>query len=857
MLNIVKFTCESLEKNILTDCKNPSFRYIVSSDKNGVTTKSVKVSCNGWVGETSDSPIIVYEGKELEPFSTYQATIEIEDSEGEKATKSISFETGFLGSAWQAKWITDGSYNFTEKRVSPIPMVFRKKIELGEEVESVQLFATALGIYDVYVDDEHISNTYFAPGFTSYKTHLQYQRYDLTKAIKDGSNLYISVAGGWAVGSYVFTRVNRVTAPRQALYGEIHVKYKDGRVAIIPTDTSWEVGMNGPISMADIYDGETYDARISLSSVNFSSASVENVKINPVIEADYGSPVIEHEHLTPKFIHKDSKGGYVYDCGQNFAGIVKLKIKDAKGGEFINVKHAEILQTNGDLNTLFLRSAKCEINYTCRLGDQEYAPTFTYMGFRYICIYTEKLPIENIEVDAVALYSDIEQIGDFQCSNELINRLQQNIIWSSRSNFVDIPTDCPQRDERMGWTGDIAVFAPTATFNFELSRFLDKWLRDLKAEQTKGGGIPNTIPNQGYGFPATMPKMAIDWWGDACVLVPYQQYLASGDKTVLENLYPTMTKYIKACKFWANLFSFGQSRYIWSGPLSTFHFGDWIAPDVPKMGQWQARHKWTATASLRNTTSIVSKIAEILGKEKDAKYYAELSENVAAAYVNKFTDGNGKLKSEFQTAYVLPIHMNMFSSDEIKHKAAENLANLVKNNDYCIGTGFPGTPYILFALADNKQEEVAFKMLTNTKCPSWLYEVKTGGTTIWERWDGLDENGNCDIKDDGTGSIPMISYNHYASGAVGDFFYKRIAGIEPTEAGYKSFKIKPIVGGDITCASAYTISPYGKISSSWKIEGNEFSLDIEVPVNTKCMVTLPNGEESLVTSGKHSFKSSI
>ena len=307
-----------------------------------------------------------------------------------------------------------------------------------------------------------------------------------------------------------------------------------------------------------------------------------------------------------------------------------------------------------------------------------------------------------------------------------------------------------------------------------------------------------------------------------------------------------MKKYVKAFRFWAG-FRIGKHRYIWNTP-SVLHFGDWVAPDVPKMSQWQARSKWTATASLHNTSKITGMIADILGKTEDSKYFKQLSEKTADAYISVFTDGNGKLKEEFQTAYVLPLWFGMFS-EETREKAAENLASLVKRADYCIGTGFPGTPYILFALADNGQTETAFKMLMNTKCPSWLYEVKAGATTIWERWDGLDENGECPIGDDGTDQ--MISYNHYASGAVGAFLYERIAGICPIEAGYRSFRIKPLLGGGLTSAMGSTMTSYGKIVSEWKLVDHVFELHIEVPVGTKCIVELPDGSSQKFGSGSY------
>ncbi len=856
MLEITRFTCESKRDYCVTDEKHPRFSYTVESTEKNTKIEKAHLSLNGWEFETTDQIALTYAGNALKPFTVYEAKLTVTDNHGETAEAVISVETGRLDEAWDAQWITDGSYRFTEKGISPVPMTFRKKISFNKPVKSAKIYATALGIYELALDGKKVGDQYFAPGFTSYKSQLQYQTYDVTEQLSNNndngnegseSELIAYVAGGWAVGSFVFTRKNRVTADRQALLLELRIEYEDGTKEVIGSDSSWDVTMDGPYKMADLYDGETYDATVDLNKVSWTKASPENVKITPDIICDYGAPVKAHEELVPKFI-EDKNGELIYDFGQNFAGVVNLHIKNAAAGQQITVRHAEILNPDGTLNIAFLRTAKATASYTCRDGEQNYHVTMSYMGFRYISI--AGIAKEDVDVTALVLYSDLEQIGDFECSDARINRLQQNIIWSSKSNLMDIPTDCPQRDERMGWTGDIAVFSPTACYNFDMTRFLDKWLKDVRSEQLSTGGIPNTVPVQGYGFPATMPKMAVDFWGDACVLVPWAVYEATGDVRVLADNYEMMKKYVKACRFWAG-FGFGKNRYIWHTP-ATLHFGDWIAPDVPKMSQWQGRSKWTATASLRNTSHLTAKIAEILGKTEDAKVLNELSEKVADAYVSVFADGNGKLKEEFQTGYVLPIRFEMFDKENQK-KATDNLAALVKKNDYKIGTGFPGTPNILFALADNGHVDDAYKMLMNEKCPSWLYEVKQGATTIWERWDGLDENGECPIGDDGTDM--MISYNHYASGAVGAFFYQRIAGIRADEPGYRSFTIAPVLDSakSITSAAGSIDTPYGKIVSDWKIDKNQFVIKVQVPVGTTCTVVLPDGSKKTVESGSYSF----
>lgn len=849
MIQIKRFSVEYSTKKIITDEKHPTFSFNLESDKNEVNISNIIFELNGWKKEFKDERIIKYEGPELKPFGQYVATLRVETTDGEFDTTSISFETGFLGTRRKGKWISDPKYTFKEKKVSPKPLAFQKEIKIEKEsIKSIKLYSTAIGIYSIFINETKVSDRYFAPGFTSYKHNLMYQVYDLTTLLHSGDKLNIVVAGGRAVGSFVMNRINRYIHNKQALKAELVIEYEDGDIQIIPTDETWLVNSSNQFVMADFYDGETYDSRIKFKDLTYHKAAFEELNISPILKADYGVKVIEHEVFKPKLINTigDKK---IYDFGQNFAGIVRFKAKNLKSGQEIIIRHAEVLTKNGELDVKLLRSAKASLTYIANGSKEEiYSPTFTYMGFRYIDI--SGVEAENIEVEGVALYSELDQYGDFECSNELLNRLQKNIEWSSKSNFIDIPTDCPQRDERMGWTGDINVFSPTAYFNFDMTRFLNKWMEDVKVEQGKGGGIPNTVPKNGYGFPLTMPLMAIDFWGDACVNVPFNIYNETGDKDFLKKYFDMMKKYVKAEFFWSKLFSFGDNRYIFK-TINMLHFGDWVTPDVQKMSGWQARHKWTATASLKLCSENVSKVAEILDQKHDQEYFHNLSKNTARAYINKLTDGNGKLLNEFQTGYVLPIYFDIFDK-EMSLKAASNLANLVKRNNYCIGTGFPGTPYILFALLDNKQEDTAFKMLFNTKCPSWLYEVRVGGTTIWERWDGLKEDGTANVNEDGTGG--MISFNHYASGAVGDFLYRRIAGIEAIEPGYKKFKIAPKITPELTFAKAYTHSAYGKISSSWKIKDEKFILEIEVPIGSECEVIMPSGKTINVKNGKYTFE---
>lgn len=844
MLRIGRLTVENLTKECVTDNPRPRFSYYLESDRENVSLKSAVIRMNGWSTVTEDQVAVPYGGPELEPFTRYAVTVHVTDDAGETAEARMDFETGRLHTPWTAKWITDGSYHFKEAKISPKTMTFRKKIDGIREVKSAKLYVTALGIYELQLNGGKVGNDYFAPGFTSYRHQLQYQTYDITDSLRDTNELIAVVGGGWAVGAFTYKRRNRVYAKRQALLCELRIVHTDGSTEVIGTDETWSVTEDGRYRETEFYNGEVYDAAVDYDQISWRNAALEEVRIHPEITAQYGVPVRAHELFRPVSVTRAKSGMLIYDFGQNFAGVICARLRGRKGQRIV-WKHAEILM-GGELYTEPLRTARQEAVYCCVDGEQTYSPRMTYMGFRYVGV--EGIEEKDLELTAAALYSDIEETGDFCCSHDLVNQLQSSIKWGAKSNFVDIPTDCPQRDERMGWTGDIALFSPTAAYNFNMSRFLEKWLRDVKSEQSRGGGIPMTVPLVRVPMQwEIMIPMAVDHWGDACILVPWAEYRARGDRDLLRRMYPVMKRYIGACKFWAGLFSFGKHRRIWK---LLHHYGDWCAPGIG-MWAWMGRGKWTATACLANSSRIVSEIAGLLGKEEDAAYYAKLSAETSAAYREILMEKDGTVRPEFQTAYVLPLYYQMLSAQD-KKKAAAHLVRLIRDNDYHIGTGFPGTPFVLFALADNGYGEDACRMLLTDTCPSWLYEMKVGGTTIWERWDALREDGTCNTgADDGTGG--MVSFNHYASGAVGDFLYRRIAGIEALEGGYKSFQIEPLMGGGITWAKGRVITAYGPVSSEWELKNGIFTITVEVPVGTVCYLTMPSGTKRTLGSGKYTM----
>lgn len=844
MLKITRLTVENIEKNCITDNPAPVFAFAMESDNQSVTLRRAVISVNGWKTETKLQTGIRYEGRQLEPEKGYEVSLLAEDNYGETAAASVIFHTGKMGQPWQAQWITDTQYVFREKHVSPVPLTFRRKFSLAGRIKEAKIYATALGIYELNLNGKKVGEDYFAPGFTSYGHQLQYQCYDITDMLDSENTLTAVVAGGWAVGSYTYRRMNRLYGARQALLCELVLTYEDGSTEKIGTDGEWQVTEEGPYRAAEFYDGEVYDASLDTERIRWRQAGKEQLKIHPELLAQYGVPVRAHEELKPVSVRRAKSGMLIYDFGQNFAGVICAKIRGKKGQKVV-FRHAEILM-DGELFTEPLRSAKQQAVYICQDGEQEYQPRLTYMGFRYVGV--EGIDEEDLDLKAYALYSDIETTGGFTCSDERLNKLQKCIEWGAKSNFIDIPTDCPQRDERLGWTGDIALFAPAAAFNFDMSRFFDKWLKDLRSEQGRGGGIPMIVPHVGIRFQfEMMVTMAVDHWGDACILVPWAEYRARGDRNLLEKMYPVMKKYIKACWFWTCLSSPGKKHKIWK---LLFHYGDWCAPDTGYRG-WKKRGKWTATACLAHSADILSQIAALLGENDDAAYYREMSRTMAESYRQVFMNPDGSLKEEFQTGYVLPLYYGLLEGEERK-KAAANLARLVRKGGYHIQTGFPGTPYILFALADNGYVQEAYRMLMEETCPSWLYEVKAGGTTFWERWDALREDGTCN-QGEKNGDGGMVSFNHYAAGAMGDFLYRRIAGIEPVEGGYRTFRVAPVTGGGLTHAEGYVNTPYGKVISQWKIEEGKFTLTVAVPAGTTCEIRLPGGDILARGSGIWSF----
>lgn len=835
-------------KSALQNTLQTAYDIRVGTDKNGLTRgKSIVWSTSK---KSDQSVLIPYSGPILQSKKRYFWQVRIKDNHGNtSAWSDIQFwQTGLKPSDWTAQWISVNGKDTSER--SPL---FRKEFLLKKKIKSALAYITAKGLYEANINGQRVSDSYFAPGWTSYKNLLQYQVYDVTEALQNGANVIgITLGDGWYKGRIGFGNQRRFYGDTRALLLQLELAFTDGSEASINSDGSWKTAY-GPIMASDIYDGEIYDARMEKTGWSL-PGYLEDNQWQRVGTLEMGSeqlvgmsgPMVKkQEQFKALKIFKTPKGETVVDFGQNLVGWVMLKAKGPAGTK-ITLSHAEVLDKEGNFYTVNLRSAKARNIYTLK-GDtaQVFEPHFTFQGFRYVKVegYPGELLAENL--NAVAVYSAMETTGKFTTSNPLLNQLQHNITWGQRGNFVDVPTDCPQRDERLGWTGDAQAFGNTAAYNMDVAGFFTKWLKDLKADQQPNGMVPHVIPNV-----LGPHDGAATGWADAATIIPWDMYLAYGDQRLLEDQYESMKK-------WVGYMTATAKNNLWN---TGFHFGDWLfyRPDDDNDGKASVTDKYLiAQAFYANSVQLMINTAGVLGKKEDAATYTSLLNKLKKAFVDEYMTANGRLVSSTQTAYVLALQFDMLP-EQLRVGAAERLVRNIRDYGNHLTTGFLGTPYLCHVLTRFGHTPVAYDLLMQESYPSWLYPVKMGATTIWERWDG--------IKPDGSFQTPsMNSYNHYAYGAIGDWMYRNMAGInaDPSAPGYKKIVIAPKPGGGIKNVSASLNSPYGIISSTWKIENGLFKLDVIVPANTTAKVVLPAGElkdgketaaEAEIGSGSYHFE---
>ena len=734
---------------------------------------------------------------------------------------------------WTAKWIQDNYISDTTGGPSPM---FRKIFKLDHKIRAAHLYITAHGVFEAQINGKRVGNDYFTPGWTSYNKRIQYQVYDVTSMLKKGDNATgVTIGDGWYRG-YTYNRKKDVYGKKLALFYQLEVVYTSGKRVIITSDKSWKVAY-GPIRASSFFDGEVYDARkekTGWTNPTYRDLTWDTVKTDETIKSNLiataGPTVKKHEKFLPLKVFTTPEGDRVVDFGQNLVGWVQFKLK-ANAGDTMKLFHAEVLDQKGNFYTKNLRTAKQEITYVFKDDSvATFEPHFTFQGFRFLKVVGYKGPLDSTNLAAYALYSDMAQTGQFSTSNPLINQLQHNIQWGQKGNFIDIPTDCPQRDERMGWTGDAQAFCRTATFNMDVAGFFTKWLKDLSADQHTDGAVPYVVPNVLDSVSA-----AASGWSDVATIAPWNIYLAYGDKQVLQQQYESM-------KAWVGYIQLHSRNYLWD---TGNHFGDWLfyAGTNYEDGAALTDKNLIAQAFYAHSTQLLINAAKILGRNDDVQKYTLLLYNIKKAFQSEYVTPNGRMISGTQTSYVLALNFDLLP-ENLRESAAKRLVHNIEDYDEHITTGFLGTPYICHVLSRFGHTDIAYDLLMKESYPSWLYPVKNGATTIWERWDG--------IKPDKSFEDPeMNSFNHYAYGAIGDWMYRVIAGINTDESspGFHKIIIAPHPGGKLTSTQAELETLYGKVKSAWSIDNGIFTLDVIVPPNTTAQIVLPSVTDQITESG--------
>ena len=698
--------------------------------------------------------------------------------------------------------------------------VYLKNFRCAAKAEKAILKITALGVYEAKLNGERVGDFILAPGWTSYLNRLQVQSYDVTNLLKTENSLEVTVGQGWRAIASKRDGSDFLGYRDTALIAELTIVYADGTAESIVTDSSW-TARESKLRYTNIYDGDIYDATFKAGSARHCiCVDLEKDMLIP----QEGEKIVEQERMPALQVIKTPAGETVIDFGQNMTGYVEFRIKGTPGVQ-ATISHGETLDRDGNFYNANYRSADAQIKFICDGEEHTYKSALTFFGFRYIRLENWPDEIKKENFTAVVVHSDIRRTGYFECSDETVNKLFKNIIWGQKSNFLDVPTDCPQRDERLGWTGDAQVFVRTASLNFDVERFFKKWLHDLAADQGRDGCVPHVVPNI---FDDMGGSSA---WSDAAVICPWEIYRTYGDKKILEDQFDSMKAWID----WMRERSENGKR---SGG---FHFGDWLGLDSPE-GSYKGAtpEELIATAYYKYSTELFIKAAHALGR--DVAEYENIPAEAAAAFRREYME-NGRVKNATQTGCVLAL---CFDITDDRAATATQLNELVKRAGH-LETGFVGTPYLLHALSDNGYAETAYDLLLRREYPSWLYPISKGATTVWEHWDG--------IKPDGTmWSTDMNSFNHYAYGAVADWMYGAAAGInsDPDRPGFEHIIFRPVTDERLNFVRASIDTRRGTVASEWRRENGRIKYIFTVPEGCGASVII-GGEKHEVGAGTHEF----
>ncbi|KAL2060560.1 hypothetical protein VTL71DRAFT_9201 [Oculimacula yallundae] len=797
--------------------------------------------------DSSESVLVPWPCAPLKSRESATVQVRVTGPEGSHPTEwslPSTVEVGLLEKKnWKSQMIAAPRTLSTSDSLRPA--LFRKDFHLSKKVRSARLYITAYGIYEVVINGQKVGDHVLAPGWTAYKYHLNYQTFDVTDLLKPGKNVIGAEVGeGWFSGRLGFGGGWRnIYGDKLAVLAQLEITHDDGKLETVGSDKTWKTSVGGIIA-AEIYDGESYDATKEISG--WSSPSFKDSEWSFVTELDFpspklqapeGPPVRRVETVKPKSIFKSPSGKTVVDFGQNLVGWLKVQVSGPSGHKIV-FTHTEVLE-HGEIATRPLRDCKAQDSLTLAGKSITWEPKFTFHGFRYVQIdnWPTGDPTLN-DLEAIVIHTDMERTGWFECSESMVNQLHENILWGMRGNFVSIPTDCPQRDERLGWTGDIQIFSPTANFLYDTFGMLSGWLKDLAVEQINelNGVVAVVVPDilpRGY----TQPQAA---WSDAAVITPWDLYTAFGDRQVLQDQLESM-------KEWLEKGVARQSNGLWDP--STNQLGDWLDPDAPPndAGKGKTDPHLVANAYLVHVTTLFQKICTVLGLKDQATHYASEATRLKSLFQAEYMTPNGRLAPNTMTSVSLALTFDLFSSADQVLAATKNLDTIIRSSKFRIGTGFVGTPLILPSLTATAQPQLAYRMLLEKKCPSWLYPITMGATTMWERWDSMLPDGSIN-----PGS--MTSFNHYALGSVGAWLHNTVGGISAAEPGWKVIRFEPVPGGTISWAKVKHISPYGEVKCQWEIKDGTLFVKIRIPLNCTGEVKLPGQEDIMrVGSGDHEF----
>ena len=850
MINITELKCEYRRTPLGIDEVAPRFSWNYESDERGqeqtayrivVKDEEENVVWDTKKVKSDEMNNIVYSGDPLQSFTRYTWYVQAWDVNGEEVPRVNSwFETAMLGGEFVAHWISlSNDFNPVDEQHSydkigrPSPYM-RRSFQVDKKVKTARLYATALGIYEPYINGERVGNQYLTPGWTDYSKHVFYNTYDITDQIKEGENVTGVILGdGWYTGSVAITGRCQYGDYPLGYKAYLRIVYEDGSVDVIRTDPQW-LATTGPILYNDLLNGEVYDARKELDGWCCPGYNAEDWVNSMVLfkamglhcaQMDEGVQVMHS--LNPISVNKLTDGCFIIDMGQNMVGSVCATFKGQRG-QVVRMRFGEILKEDGSLYTENLRSALQTDTYIMKGSDKEtYRPRFTTHGFRYIEVTgVDEFTLNDIYGEV--MYTANEATGKFECSSELVNKLFSNITWGQRGNFVDLPTDCPQRDERMGWSGDTQVFVRTGCYNMDSVRFYEKYIMNMQDAQHPDGAFTDVVPRViwpqndtllvGYGNTA---------WGDAGIVVPWSLYRTYGDRRIVEENWEAMSRHFEYMKQTTdNLIRPGGG------------YGDWLS--VGEETDTSAMN----TAFFAYTARLMWRLASVMGKDEDEKYYGQMFDDIRAAFNEKFVQPDGHIANDTQTIYCMALHFGLLTPEKAK-LAAKYLVDNIERRGGHLSTGFVGVGYLLAELSRHGYNDVAYKLITNTTYPSWGYSIVNGATTIWERW-------NSYTLDAGFGDVGMNSFNHYSLGSCGEWMYRLCAGIEVDvdNPGYKHFTIKPHVHPTFSHAGADYRSQSGMIKSHWEILDNGIRLSVTVPPNTSATVYVPaRSSESEVTEG--------